>query len=122
MELRATRHEYYCETEVSSKLTYATWQDFKDEWGPDPVTQMPLDQDYNHIFRYDLIQVEDDDGSGEALPGKFELRLFFMLQRKGRYLPVVIENIKEEDMEQITEFLEGYWEYMKGQWSEFSSK
>lgn len=117
MKLQATRHEYYCETEVSSKLTYPSWLDFITEWSTE---EDPVDKDYNHLFRYDLDNAVDEDGID--IPDKFELRLFFMLQRKGRYLPVVVENVEEKDMEQITEFLEGYWEYMKGQWSEFSAK
>lgn len=43
-----------------------------------------------------------------------------MLQRKARNLSHDIYNIKDEDMEEINLFLKSCWEYLKGQWQEFS--
>lgn len=124
MELKETNHRYHCSESNYyvngysnfGRCDYNTWKEFKDEW---LLKDGSLDDDYNHCFRFDIIEHEDDSGEPTGI---FELWLFFILQRKGNYRPVWIKNIAEEDMTEIQEFLEQRWEYLKGQWSEFNSK
>lgn len=115
LELKATDHHYYCNDSNYYKngvqCIYSDWQEFKDEWEPEK-----LDIDYNHIFRFDIKQAEDDEGNPID---RHELYLYFMLQRKGSFVPVWIKKITQEDMAEIDAFLKMYWEYMKHQWKEF---
>lgn len=121
LKLQKTNHSYYCSesnyyvgrNENFGRSEYATWKDLKDDW----LINDDLDDDYNHLFRFDIFESKDDDGNPTE---KFELFLFFILQRKGIYRPVWIKEITEEDMPEIKRFLEKRWEYMKNQWIEFS--
>lgn len=121
LEFKATKHSYYCSDsnyyvngfQNFGRYEYADWHDFKVDWiGNDA---MELDDDYNHLFRFDIIESEDK-------PGEFELHLFFILQRKGIFRPVVIHRITKEDMPEIEAFLSQRWQYMKSQWYEFSKE
>lgn len=118
LELKETNHSYYCSEsnyyvggrENYGRCDYDSWADFKQEW-LDPGDL--IDDDYNHIFRFDITKSEET-------PGGFDLWLFFILQRKGIYRPVWVKNITQEDIPEIKNFLEDRWEYMKNQWKEFS--
>lgn len=121
LELKPTEHSYYCSESnyyVNGHNNFgrnecADWHDFKVDWiGNDA---MELDDDYNHLFRFDIIENEDK-------PGEFKLLLFFILQRKGIFRPVVIHRITQEDMPEIEAFLSQRWQYMKSQWREFSEE
>ena len=104
MKLKETNHSYYCEN--YGCLEYGAWADFKSVW---------LDDDYNHCFRFDILEMLDSE---EEPTGKFELCLFFILQRKGIYRPVVIKEIAEEDMPQIEQFLKDRKKYILKQWAD----
>lgn len=116
LKFQETNHAYYCSdnnyyvdgrgSNNHGRCEYDTWEEFKEEW-LDPE----LDDDYNHVFRFDITKSDD---------GQLELWLFFILQRKGIYRPVWIKEIKESEMEEINEFLKKRWEYMTSQWEEFS--
>ena len=117
LELKETAHSYYCSESNYyvngnanfGRCEYSTWHDFKDDWlGEDGF----IDDDYNHLFRFDINKDEET--------GEFNLWLFFILQRKGIFRPVVISLITKDDLEEINAFLHERWEYMKGQWCEFS--
>ena len=118
MKLQKTSHSYYCSEnnyyvnghENFGRSEYDTWSDFKDEW---LLSNDILDDDYNHVFRFDILEKDEDSG-------EFELWLFFILQRKGIYRPVWIKNIEEEDMKEIEQFLKDRWNYLKNQWEEVS--
>lgn len=71
----------------------------------------------NLLIRYDIYRQEDDLGNDL---GGFRLHLFFVLQEKGIYKPIVIENIVEEDMPAINRMLDKYWEVLKDSWKEIS--
>lgn len=128
MKLQATEHSYYCSEsnhyvgnqhgENFGRCEYDTWADFQEEWlDSDGVS---IDMDYNLCFRYDIKQRRNLD-TDEPI-AEFELWLFFMLQRKGIYRPVLIKHIEEKDMPGIKGFLEKQWEYMKYQWNELNKK
>lgn len=118
LELKNTSHRYYCSNtnyyvdgrENHGRCDYDTWADFKEEWLDKGVS---IDDDYNHLFRFDIYDTDDN-------PGHFSMELFFILQRKGIFRPVFIREITKEDMEEIEIFLKGRWEYLKNQWREFS--
>lgn len=119
LELKNTEHSYYCSESNYyvngynnfGRCDYDSWQDFRVDWLDQD--RLDLDDDYNHLFRFDICEDEEK-------PGNFRLLLFFVLQRKGIYLPVVIHKITKDDLPEIEVFLNGRWEYMKSQWSEFS--
>lgn len=119
LELKNTKHSYYCSesnyyvdgTRNYGLCEYDTWEDFKEEWFVDGS----LDDDLNHLFRFDIL--ENDD-----VPGEFRLFLFFILQRKGIFRPVCIRNITKDNLSEIETFLSQRWPYLKSQWREFSEE
>ena len=66
MKLEATNHSYYCsETNYyvdgyrnHGRSDYDTWQDFKEAWLFDDGS---IDHDYNHCFRFDILETHDED-------------------------------------------------------------
>lgn len=116
MKLEETNHSYYCSESNyyhnGCMHKYSNWNEFKDEW-----LDGNLDDDYNHIFRFDIRRLENDDG---VYTGGFELMLYMIQQRKGIFLSIWIKSITEEDMPEIEKFLKERWEYLKNQWEEFS--
>ena len=124
MELKETNHSYYCSESNFyvggdnnwGKFDFEVWKDFYSNWCGN-VGRM--DDDYNHVFRFDIkntVDLNNDD-----IPGKYSLHLYFVHQRKGIYRPVYIKVITQEDMPEIEKFLRDRWEYMKNQWSEIIS-
>lgn len=120
LEFKPTEHSYYCSEsnyyvdgyENFGRCEYCSWEEFKDDWLDNGLL---LDDDLNHLFRFDICNEEDDEGEPT---GKLQLWLFFILQRKGIYRPVWIKEIQKSDMPEIEKFLEKRWEYMKKQWQE----
>lgn len=117
LEFKPTDHsDNCCDTNYYSNSAhedYETWNDFKELW-------IPADIELNYIFRFDLYpnnkkNVED---SNEYLA----LHLYFILQRKGKFVPVTINQIKEEDMKEITTYLQEHEEYSSNLWKEFRRK
>lgn len=128
LQLKETNHSYYCsesnyyvgdmQGENHGLAKCDTWLDFKETWLGGGEDGLGIDIDYNLCFRFDIKKKHDDED--EEIEGVFELWLFFMQQRKGNYVPVYIKNITDQDMAEINIFLKRQWDYMKGQWSEFS--
>lgn len=121
LDLKPTNHSYYCSTarwdqRRDEVAEFDCWEDFKDDWCPKGIT---YDDDLNHLFRFDFQYKYEDETDDNT--GPMQLLLFFMLQRKGLFVPVTVNNITEADMPEITEFLQKRWEYLKGQWTEFSA-
>lgn len=120
LKLKETNHSYYCSDSnyyVSGYDNFGlsefeSWEDFKQDWLDGGHK---LDDDLNHLFRYDICKQEDEEG--EPVDG-FVLKLYFILQRKGIFMPVHVKNIEEKDMPEIESFLKQRWEYMKSQWAE----
>lgn len=116
LELKATNHRYYCSEsnyyvggrDNFGRCDYENWEDFKEEW---LFTDGTLDDDYNHLFRFDIVEKEDS-------LSRFSLHLFFILQRKGIYRPVFIKNITEDNIPEIESFLKKRWNYLQNQWKE----
>ncbi len=124
MDLKPTRHSYYCSSgnyyvdgrRNHGRNDYDTWEDFKADWLNKDLT---IDHDYNHCFRFDILPHRNPE-TDEEIEGKFSLWLYFIIQRKGIYRPVLIKNITQENMEEIELYLKSCWEYIKGQWEEFA--
>lgn len=120
LKLKETNHSYYCQEgnyyTNGEAYQHMSWDEFKKYMCLGENGEFH-DHDYNHVFRFDIIEVNPEV---EKTHGKYVLRLFYMLQRKARNLSHDIYNIKEEDMEEINLFLKSCWEYLKGQWQEFS--
>lgn len=120
LKLRATQHSYYCsesnfyvdKRRNFGRYDFETWNEFKRTFG---LKNCIYDDDLNHVFRFDITENSDN-------PGTFGLWLFLVLQRKGIYRPIHIENITEKDVPEIQEFLRERWKYMKSQWEEFSKE
>lgn len=118
MHLWEADHAYYCNlgnyysNDCGQK--YESFQDFLDEWGD-------ADFDYNMLFRWDWKEYEPDDYDDEekAEEGHYagdELRIFWMLQRKGAYRFCQVR-VKKEDEPEVIKFLKPRWKYMKDLWS-----
>lgn len=113
----SAKHPYYCSDHNyysnDARNEYNSWEDFFAEWGDSDV-------EYNHVFRFDLRSTKGEREEFIAEYGDHYLEVFFMLQRKGLFRPVVIKNIKEEDTEAITKFLEKHWKETQKIWKPFS--
>lgn len=124
LELKETNHSYYCsetnyyvkQSKNYGRCDYDTWDEFKQVWLNEDSS---IDCDYNLCFRYDIKQKRDIEIS--EVVESYELWLFFVLQRKGIYRPVVIRNITKDDMVQLETFLNLQWKYIKNQWQEINS-
>lgn len=122
LDFKPTNHSYYCSTtrwdqHRDEMAEFDCWEDFKDDWCPNGIV---YDDDLIHLFRFDFQYKYEDETDDNT--GPMQLLLFFMLQRKGLFVPVIVNNITEADMPEITEFLQKRWEYLKGQWAEFSKE
>lgn len=128
LQLKETNHNYYCSDtnwyvgnrhgENHGLAEFDTWLDFKANWLGIGEDDLAIDIDYNLRFRFDIKNKTDDEDN--KVEGMFELWMFFMQQRKGNYVPVYVKHITEQDMPEIDVFLKRQWDYMKGQWREFS--
>lgn len=113
-EIKSSDRRYYCSLSnfhVNDGLVaFNTWEDFKEAW-------LQYDSDYNHLFRFDIEPKYDEE---DNITDEYELRLFYMLQRKGNFVPVRIERITKDDLKEINELLQDSWYYIQEMWSEFS--
>ena len=110
-----TDHDYYCEVWESNRTSeYDSWENFKIEEG------LNYDLDYNLLFRYDIVHGIDEDGEKND---EMVLQLHHALQRHGYEMwHAVIHNIKDEDFDEINQFLEKAWKHLSNQWIEINNK
>ena len=124
LELKETHHNGECSDSNwyvdgirdFGKRVFESWQAFKAEYQSDGSFLYTMN--YNLCFRYDIKEERDEEEDEPT--GFFDLHLYMMEQSKGKFVPVIIKHIQEEDMREINEYLMFCWRYMKGQWSEFS--
>jgi len=121
-KIKNTNHSYYCSNSnyhvrVGNRglRTYNTWQDFKSEF------LIYIDHDYSHCFRFDIVNNYNDENDGES-NAEHSLYLYFMMQRKGNFIPAYIKNLYDEDLEGVNRYLNDCWNYIKGQWIEFANR
>lgn len=108
-------HAYYCnEGNYYSNecgFEYKSWQDFIEEMGG-------VDKDYNLLFRWDWTE-EDDDGEpnfkGDVNYRNGKLKLFWMHQRKGRYVYNIVE-VCRADEPAVIAYLTPFWQHLRDLW------
>jgi predicted glutamine amidotransferase len=118
LEVKTTNHPYYCNlgnyyvtlADNGGLIEYESWTEFIQEWGN-------ADIDYNLLFRFDIVDACDED---DKVTGEKDLQLFYIMQRKGDFVPVIVHDIKIEDRAEIVMYLKSHWEYMKSMWSELN--
>lgn len=101
MNIKPTNHSYRCElTNYNGDTTqiYHSWEDFKIAYDLDNI-----DMDYNYLFRYDIMSIG-------------ELYLYYMQQRRGKFVPVVVCNITPHDIPEINEYIDKCRTYIKNLW------
>jgi hypothetical protein len=124
------KHSYYCNEEqyTSSQHNFKTVFDFESfaeflaEWGD-------ADLDWNMVFRWDWEEgeapeegeEEDTDSvlkpfSGDIHERNGQLKVFFMMQRKG-YHSCCIIRVCRADEPAVLEFLKPRMEYMLSMWA-----
>jgi hypothetical protein len=128
MKLQETNHSYYSSEnnyyvgnshgENYGRCEYDTWNDFKEEWLDIGDDHLGIDIDYNLCFRFDILQHRDEE-TDDLIDG-YSMWLFFILQRKGIYRPVLIKNITDSDMVEVEIFLKRQSAYIKELWKEIS--
>lgn len=118
MHLWEAKHSYYCNegnyfASESVGSEYKSFADFLEEWSD-------ADKDYNLLFRWDWIERDDEtdeptyNGDDNYRNGK--LKLFYMGQRKGKYVYSVVD-VCRADEPAVIAFLKPHWDHMRGLWS-----
>lgn len=116
--MKVTNHDYqhclvgnYFSNDVNGR--YESWEEFKRVWlgfvdGDKDFEK--YDDTYHFLFRYDINQYDDDPAS---------LELCFMLQRKGIYSHIYVDNLTEEELNnEIPKWLKGRKQYLDNLWKE----
>jgi hypothetical protein len=127
MDLKITEHKYYSSGknfwignfngENFGRYEEKNWEEFKEHW----FENGKMDHDLHYCFRYD-IENKINEETGKDIENEFKLLLFIVEQKKGNYVPVIIESITKEDMPEIEVYLKDCWEYTKNQWVEISTQ
>lgn len=115
MELKVTGSRHHgMQAMMSDEDTqyFDSFEEFMDEW----YFQGERFHQLNHCIGYDIVHPVGDDY--EDITDKYNLILHMMLQRKALYVPVIIQDIKEEELPAIESFLNECWHFMKKQWRE----
>lgn len=111
--MKKTKHDYQgClvgnHYDARCTGTYNSWQMFKNEHLG--FCSDGFDDTYHFVFRYDIHEKET---------GKYTLELCVMLQRKGIYTHLYIENINQHTLDtEVKEWLKCRYEYMSNLWAE----
>lgn len=111
-DLKNANHSYYCNDNNyysnDSVFTFHTFADLLDEMGSS-------DMDYNLLFRWD-IKAKYDDESGDDIEGEYSLFLYWMHQRKGRFVVNIQQYLQQNDVESFLEFVKPRFEHLKSLW------
>ena len=107
----SVEHPYYCSDSNyysnDANSHYNNMTQFLDDWED-------ADPEYNLMFRWDIINYSETEEGVEA--GRYRAELFFMLQRKGIFKPVIIDNVNEVEAERFEKFAKVHWELLKKMW------
>jgi len=107
-------HSYDCSDNnyfnSSTSCTFNTATEFLEEFEDS-------DEDYNLVFRWDITEKTDDN---DKTTGEYNASVFFVLQRKGYFLPTFIENITPSELPRFKRFLKIRWEHLESLWSPIS--
>ncbi len=102
----AVDHDYYASDNNyysnDASGNYENWNDFYEEF-------KDADIDMNLVFRWDVTRKEEEEG--------YFMQVIIIAQRKGIYMPIQIEDVKDEDVEQIKEFMKPHFEKLVSIWN-----
>jgi hypothetical protein len=115
------KHSYYCNegnyyANESVETYYKSFSDFLAEWGD-------ADMDYNLLFRWDWDEGNedgDDSFNGDHNYRNGKLSMFWMGQRKGKYIYSTIE-VCRNDEDAVIEFLKPRLQHLMSLWEPLSS-
>jgi hypothetical protein len=121
VDLRDADHPYYCAESNfyhrrGADQTYESWAEFVEDGG----CLFDGDRDMNLLFRWDWNVPDQSDFDDDMGWQNESLDLFFMLQRKGIFLPVTIANVTAEDEPAIREWLAECWKTIQAIWEPVS--
>lgn len=113
--MKETKHDYqgclvgnFYDNQCTGE--FYSWDDFKSTHMGFQAKGEEFDDTYHFVFRYDIYKNDDD---------KYTLELCMMLQRKGIYTHLYINNITKEQMNgEVKEWLKGRKKYMSDLWKE----
>lgn len=102
----AIKHDYYCsDSNYYSNKPYCKWESFKDFY------EEMKDADMNLVFRWDVIKEEDSD--------VYYMEIFMIHQRKGIFAPHFIQQVTDEDVILIIEYLKPHKKKLDKIWLPF---
>lgn len=97
-------HDYY--RPPSETLEYETIDEFLLEFGDSDI-------DMNYVFRWDW---HTDAGESMTLD---RVEIFFIKQRKGIFMPVIVTHPSRDDEPKLRKFLEKHWHLTQKLWDPF---
>lgn len=123
LELKETNHNGECKDtnyhvdglRNFGQEVFESWNEFKEAYQVDNSFVGSMN---GHLcFRYDIKEEMNEE---DEATGSYNIHLYIMEQPRGKYIPVLVKRIRNEDMTEINEYLSLCWRYMSGLWSEFS--
>jgi hypothetical protein len=104
-----TKHSYYCSDSNyysnDAHIKYDNFDDFLSEF-------KDSDLDYNLCFRFDIHKHDEKDS--------YYAEIFMMQQRKGKFVPICINEVTEYDTDNIVKWLLPRYNYLNKLWKPFS--
>jgi len=111
LEDLAANHSYFCSLQNAFNsqiaLSYEKWESFFEEWGTH-------DLDLALLFRWDI--KERTDEVEELKYGKYYMELFLLKQNKGVFLPIYIRSVKEDNVNEISDYLDSRFIHIQELW------
>lgn len=109
-------HAYYCN--LGNYYNNDCGSHFK-SWNEFLETMGAADFDYNLLFRWDWSEEGERAFTGDDHYRNGQLELFWMHQRKGRYVYMTIE-VCRADESAVRAYLEPRWDYLRSLWEPIS--
>ena len=126
MELKRTGRFYPCNDtnyyvgnyngENYGQKNFSDWENFKKEW-----ESKNGNRDHFFCFRYDIVDYFDEVLE-EEIEGRYSLKLYFVQQNKGNFIPVIIKEITKEDMKEVEDYLRSCWGSIQEMWEEINNE
>lgn len=111
----AVDHSYFCSMQNAFNsqigLTFENWESFFKEWGE-------YDLDLALLFRWDI--KERSDEVDQLKFGKFYMELFLLKQKRGVFVPIYIRSVVEENVDEITTYLNTRYIHIHQLWQPIS--
>ena len=106
-------HCYYCESNNfysnDPNEIFDTFKDFYEKYHD-------ADIDMNMPFRFDIYEPNAEYGQTN-----YSMKIFIMQQSHGIFKPIEINEVEENDVPQILEYLEKAWGYLREIWGPISN-